>query len=599
MKFLIFFIDLALISLAKSESLLNFEVIKNIIESSGRNSISFIKCNEDLIKGFVIYQNLNLGMFIRGLKSPLKIQENKITSAVITISSLNDFNEISSLFSTENIILDGHFIIIFEKAIITDIEKIFTKLWKIYVYNVNVITTSSSNSENTILLYTFKPFINDFSCENMKPIKIIEYDMKSMQWHSKVFYPDKFKNLHFCPLKVGSFEKQPGFFTTKIKNEKIITGIEADLINIFGKFLNYKPIFNIYPSNMGTIHKNKTSTGLLKRVFENEIDVIIGTLSLQQSRAEYLSETHMIYNDKLVLVIPPPFLMNSLGKILLPFHIYTWISVGLFIFLVCVIIVTLKFTPQIFHDYIIGANVKCNILEVWNLLLGGAQKKISKSNFPRFLLAKFLIFALVIRSIYQGAIFDILKNDVSTVELKTIDEFIENKFTFYIYDSLAGRLNGTKYLQRYKRISPSEITAFEELTLDPSFKGVVFDYFTIVLYNNFLNRKKYSLKICKESLLTNQIVFYFTKNFYLVDEFNDLIGRFKSAGLIDHIMSNYIDMKLLNSIDIKKPATALTLENLEGIFKLLICALLIAILNFLLEIFYGNIKKKKKVNLKN
>jgi hypothetical protein len=312
------------------------------------------------------------------------------------------------------------------------------------VYNVDVITASANN----ISLYTFKPFVNDFTCGNTKPMKINEFDANSMQWRLEQFFPKKFKNLYGCPLRVGTFEDISWLVTTKVENETESTGIDVDFVNHFGKFLNFRPVFRNYQTVIGTIHKNKTATGLLKLVYKNEVDVIIGMISLQQSRAEFLSATSMIYADKMILVVPPPSLISPLAKIVLPFHVYSWIAIGTLVIVVCTVIVFLKFLPRVFHNYVIGVNVKSSLLNVWNLLLGGSQAKLPRSNFPRFLLAKFLIFALIIRSLYQGAIFDIIKNDISTVELDSIDDFIEDGFTFYIYNSLAGRLNGTKYMKK-------------------------------------------------------------------------------------------------------------------------------------------------------
>lgn len=88
------------------------------------------------------------------------------------------------------------------------------------------------------------------------------------------------------------------------------------------------------------------------------------------------------------------------------------------------------------------------MLNVWSIFLGGTQQVLPHSNFPRFLLVTFLIYTLIMRSLYQGGVFDILKRDVRTVELKTIDEFIEHQFTFYIYQTLAAQLEGTKFKKR-------------------------------------------------------------------------------------------------------------------------------------------------------
>ncbi len=100
------------------------------------------------------------------------------------------------------------------------------------------------------------------------------------------------------------------------------------------------------------------------------------------------------------------------------------------------------------------------------------------------------------------------------------------------------------------------------MTLDPSFRGVVFSYLTEVLYENLVHHKNFTLRICRESMQTTSFVFYFTKNFYLLSEFDDLIERFKAAGLIDYVMSKYHMPKSMEKIQ-KQPPAALTYSNIE------------------------------------
>jgi hypothetical protein len=156
---------------------------------------------------------------------------------------------------------------------------------------------------------------------------------------------------------------------------------------------------------------------------------------------------------------------------------------------------------------------------------------------------------------------------------------------------------------RHKIISTVEIDQFVLETLDPAYKGVVFTYQSIALYMNFLNRKNFTVRICKEPLLTNHIVFYFTKNFYLVDEINELTERFKDAGLIEHVLSKYIDTQLMDLQEPKTSATALTMKNLSGIFQLLIYGLGVAVICFVAELVCGRVlrrrRRRSKCHLKN
>jgi hypothetical protein len=148
---------------------------------------------------------------------------------------------------------------------------------------------------------------------------------------------------------------------------------------------------------------------------------------------------------------------------------------------------------------------------------------------------------------------------------------------------------------RHKVITTLDLFGIELKTLDPTFKGVIFDYLSIALYNNFLNRKNFTFKICKEPLLTNHIVFYFTQNFYLVDEINELIGRMKNAGLDNHVISKYVDMQLMSLQDVQKDPTALTMKNLSGVFQLLIYGQLLALVSFIVEVCYVKMQKRMRM----
>lgn len=91
---------------------------------------------------------------------------------------------------------------------------------------------------------------------------------------------------------------------------------------------------------------------------------------------------------------------------------------------------------------------------------------------------------------------------------------------------------------------------------------------------------------------TYSFVFYFTKNFYLVSEFDDLITTLDSAGLIDHIMSKYFDFNLMNSIE-KQPPSSLTYNNVAGFFELFYYGCALSIVSFMCETIFSYIKERK------
>jgi hypothetical protein len=82
------------------------------------------------------------------------------------------------------------------------------------------------------------------------------------------------------------------------------------------------------------------------------------------------------------------------------------------------------------------------------MLLGGSQAKLPGRNFARFLLMSFVLLSLIVRSAYSGSLFNILKNDVFSKEISSIEEINKLGYSFYMYESLALRLKGEKGIKR-------------------------------------------------------------------------------------------------------------------------------------------------------
>lgn len=87
--------------------------------------------------------------------------------------------------------------------------------------------------------------------------------------------------------------------------------------------------------------------------------------------------------------------------------------------------------------------------------------------------------------------------------------------------------------------------------------------------------------ILNEALITNQMVFYLTKNFYLVDEINEKISQFKANGMINFWMSKYANADQTKSGD---GLTVLSFWHLSASFQLLGYGLACALIAFVLEV---------------
>ena len=131
---------------------------------------------------------------------------------------------------------------------------------------------------------------------------------------------------------------------------------------------------------------------------------------------------------------------------------------------------------------------------------------------------------------------------------------------------------------------------------NPNFKGAFSKTFTGALYLNQLNFNSTMFKICKEVYLTQPIVVYVQKDFYLVNEINEKILLFQAAGLVQHWHSKTVDNKFLK-IEESMSLKALNIHHLYGSFQLWLCGCGVTVLVFIGEFLIA--KKIARVQAEN
>lgn len=114
----------------------------------------------------------------------------------------------------------------------------------------------------------------------------------------------------------------------------------------------------------------------------------------------------------------------------------------------------------------------------------------------------------------------------------------------------------------------------------------MFKHMLNTLYMNSITRKNYTLRIAGDALFSTSHGFYFTKNFYLVSEFDHLIEIFDGAGLIDLNIRKYVNMNPMKTTGKNPQPSALTYGNIEGFFQLFYYGCAVAIFSFFCEIIY-------------
>ncbi|KAG5670748.1 hypothetical protein PVAND_000989 [Polypedilum vanderplanki] len=609
--FWIFFVLFILFSLVqgKIESLNNFQhplskatgdLIENVIKDSEIQNVRIIMLmsnessleNVDIGNEIVKVATTKFKIQTRGnLRQPID-REKRISPVILMVDSIGTFN-LSKLRIEHD--TPKFYLVILTKGIFKEIIEILDFFWKNSVSDVNFLVLN----QTVVEMYTFFPFANKKCGTDLSLVLINTFDLTTCTWSGNQFFPSKIKNLHKCQIKVGVSVNVPMVIFNNKTTQKY-DGIEVTLIREIAKEFDFVPQFTKPYESVGAINSNGSSSGLISEVYKRKLDVAIGSLSLQIDRTNYLSATTSFATVPIVIVIPPTPQISPFAKLYLPFDFTTW-SLLLAMFLIgYIVIIVTKLFAKTLYKLIVGKNVNYPFTNMFIAFFGLSQNVLPKANFSRFLLAKFLIFCLVIRGLYQGKLFDIMQKDIHEKESKTIEDLVSKNFIFYTYESLSRRVQGQSFVHKVKVIKNSQLEEYRHKTLDSSFNGVVFNYEYQVVYLNFLNKKDYSYLILKERFVTNQMVFYLQENHFLKDAMSEKINWFRDFGILHKIILEYVDNFFLNKLPPEKAAKSLKFQELSAIFGLWLAGLGFSFIVCLVEVGIGYkkpIKNRKKTKV--
>lgn len=115
---------------------------------------------------------------------------------------------------------------------------------------------------------------------------------------------------------------------------------------------------------------------------------------------------------------------------------------------------------------------------------------------------------------------------------------------------------------------------------------------TDIVYRNQQTYKSFVLKVCKEELLTVNIVMYFPKQFYLKNAIDQKLNELATAGLLEFWIQNYADMRFFNIKSEQSGPKNLQMQHLFGIFNIWLIGCAISCIVFILELIFVKCKSR-------
>lgn len=403
----------------------------NLITSGSDKSFELSDfCSELMSQSFV---SSKLIFRKESAKKLIAIPGRKKRFNVFLVEEIQDFVIVRDKISPSIFWLNGFYLFVMIKkeadGLSNGLENIFKELWAMQIYNLCVIYEDANGN---VAIKSFKPF-NTKKCNDIKPISIDSLDH---------LLDDKMTNLWSCSINVATSNNEPSVFAKQFKNGSYqLYGPDINLIKTLSKSLNFSLKFT-FIGEFGYFSANGTSVGLMKTLLDETAEIAISNLWLKGDRASFFDSTSPYSCENIIFIVPRARDLSGFEKLFYPFKLSLWIFIMLFFLIVTLSIFIVKRRSQVVQDFVFGTRVRSPYLNLFVGFIGGVQKLLPRKNFARFILMMFLMFSLIIRTLYLGSFYKLLKSDRHHKEVESLNEMIENGYTFHgttvFYDVLLG-----------------------------------------------------------------------------------------------------------------------------------------------------------------
>lgn len=364
--------------------------------------------------------------------------------SIILIKTFDGFLQAINKMTPKYFWFNGFFLILLANGDFPEVENIFRHLWQKQIYNVNIMVESADGS---IFFKTFIPF-NLEKCNDTTPILINTFkDGKFVNANENLF-PAKMENLQSCPIRVAtSKDSRPFVYAEKLKNGTFrLSGRDVDLVEALSKSLKFQVNYS-FVGELGYIYENGSSVGALKAVLDNEADLSVADWWLKGHRLNFFDSTNAYICDPIIFIIPPGRDLTPFEKLIYPFSVNVWILIVISFFIGFLVILILKRQSMKLQKFVFGMNVKNPYMNMFISFIGGTQKVLPRTNFARFLLMMFLMYSLVIRTLYQGSFYKLMQSIECHKEVQSVEEMVDKDFKVHVLQTAVDVLQESEALK--------------------------------------------------------------------------------------------------------------------------------------------------------
>ncbi|XP_050072192.1 uncharacterized protein LOC126560073 [Anopheles maculipalpis] len=443
-----------------------------------------------------------------------------------------------------------------------DLEQLVIALWKLRIVNVVVIV--GDVNEQQYRAYSYQPFRSG-KCEVIDPLLLDHFDGE--HWEKlTVWYRNTMRNFNGCTLKAGTIEVKP---YSMVKREGNVTkrfGMEVTVVQNIAMWFNFSIDYLSPTGNVkwGVIQA-QNSTGLVGMIQRGEVDFGFGTVGINVFRNRYLKMGTPSFLSQLNVAIPPDKPYTWWEKLYQPFSPAAWLCL-----IVCytafILVAVAIFDSKLFTTVEHFRNPAYNL---WELLMGGPGGTFHRTSIRLFIVG-FVVNALIIRTMYQSAMFQRLQATTRLgTRLTTFQQINDANLLYYMYITTSFYYQDNPLLRDRIRILRNESKDWDEIMYAIShhqLNGVFAMPLDVIEYYVKNYGQRGVVYVGRHTGFNYNLGIYYPKASPLTERFDTLIGRYQAAGLIYIWRERFRDTRYWNGAKSQPEPISLQWQHVSGAF---------------------------------
>jgi hypothetical protein len=463
-----------------------------------------------------------------------------------------------------------------------------------FLSNVGLINTIVLGScDGKFKIFSYNPYgkTKHMSMMNMKKKMLV-----------KNVFSDKLKNLNGYSYKIIFRDEFPNIFTTTDKNKTFVEGKGIRFFEAIAKHQNAR-IGNLYTGRDNlTVIRNKFINAFLNR----HVDLSLNTGIMIKQETGLINKVNYFENTGFCAMVPYPERKSFFSFVMEPFDLWTWILI-----MMSAVCFAISWHLLNKHSSIPNSNTAWYFLFAFvTFFIGQGVEFREHRLMQKVLIQLMILLTFIFGNLYQSLLISLMSEPRYGDQITSIQGMIDSNFTFMIDSIFSTLLNMSS---QHNELKFKNIKVVEEIDL--KFKSLAAEKIGFIFSCNvvdglFRNTKSsyvinraavdYYYRI-KDKFFTYYETFQIAPLSPFVDQLQDYSLRIHESGLKQHwhgILLNFEDIEAVKLRELKLHEDfLLSLEDVVGIFYCLGIGYALALMAFVLEIFYWDFMQRLKWNM--